>query len=191
MQQTNEQRLIARILDGHTEDYGYFLERYGTEVFRLVSRLVPVQEDAEELVQDAFVRAYDRLDSYTGEASFSTWLYRIAYNLTVSWLRKQKKLVVLREESLGRLGPDIQTAEQLNNQEIDQLLDDETRIQQLNAACARLTPDEQTLINLFYYNGLPMRDIAYILGLEQGNVATRLHRIRKKLYLIIKRMETR
>ena len=57
MQRTNEQRLIARILDGHTEDYGYFLERYGTEVFRLVSRLVPVQEDAEELVQDAFVRA--------------------------------------------------------------------------------------------------------------------------------------
>ena len=179
MQQTDEQRLIARILDGHTEDYGYFLERYGEEVFRLVARLVPIQQDAEELVQDAFVRAYDRLDTYTGEASFSTWLCRIAYNLTVSWLRKQKiKYTTIDERK------------DISDTDIDQLLDDETRIQQLNTACAQLTPDEQALINLFYYEGLPMRDIAYILGLEQGNVATRLHRVRKKLYLIIKRTET-
>ena len=179
MQQTNEQRLIARILDGHTEDYGYFLERYGEEVFRLVARLVPIQQDAEELVQDAFVRAYDRLNTYTGEASFSTWLCRIAYNLTVSWLRKQKiKYTTINERK------------DISDTDIDQLLDDETRIQHLNTACAQLTPDEQALINLFYYEGLPMRDIAYILGLEQGNVATRLHRVRKKLYLIIKRTET-
>ena len=179
MQQTDEQRLIARILDGHTEDYGYFLERYGEEVFRLVARLVPIQQDAEELVQDAFVRAYDRLNTYTGEASFSTWLCRIAYNLTVSWLRKQKiKYTTIDERK------------DISDTDIDQLLDDETRIQHLNTACAQLTPDEQALINLFYYEGLPMRDIAYILGLEQGNVATRLHRVRKKLYLIIKRTET-
>ena len=178
MQQMDEQRLIARILDGHAEDYGYFLERYGAEVFRLVSRLVQVQQDAEELVQDAFVRAYNRLDTFTGEATFSTWLCRIAYNLTVSWLRKQKMQYTSIDVKQG-----------ISDTDIDRLLDDETRIQQLRAACAYLTPDEQTLINLFYYDGQPLRDIAYILGVEQGNVATRLHRIRKKLYHIIKRME--
>lgn len=57
------------------------MERYGPEVFRLVARLVPLQQDAEELVQDAFVRAYNRLATYCGDASFSTWLCRIAYNL--------------------------------------------------------------------------------------------------------------
>jgi len=179
MQQADEKQLIARILDGHVEEYGYFLTRYGDDVFYLVARLVPLQQDAEELVQDAFVRAYDKLDTYTGEASFRTWLCRIAYNLTISWLRKQKMKYVAIDERLD-----------VSDADVDQLLDDDSRIQQLKDACAQLKPDEQTLINLFYYDGLPMRDIAYILGMEQGNVATRLYRIRKKLYLIIKKKGT-
>ena len=178
MQPTDEQQLIARILDGHAEEYGYFLTRYSEEVFQLVVRLVPQQQDAEELVQDAFVRAYDKLDTYTGEASFQTWLCRIAYNLTISWLRKQKMKYTSIDERLD-----------VSDADVDQLLDDDSRIQQLREACTQLNPDEQTLINLFYYDSLPMRDIAYILGIEQGAVATRLYRIRKKLYLIIKRME--
>ena len=84
MQQTDEQRLITRILNGHTEDYSYFMERYGENVFRLVAKLVTTQEDAEELVQDAFVRAYNHLSDFTGEASFSTWIYRALMFLVVS-----------------------------------------------------------------------------------------------------------
>lgn len=178
MQQADEKQLIARILDGHAEEYGYFMTQYGEEVFQLVVRLVPVQQDAEELVQDAFVRAYDKLDTYTGEASFQTWLCRIAYNLTISWLRKQKMKYTSIDERLD-----------VSDADIDQLLDDDSRIQQLKDACTQLKPDEQTLVNLFYYDDMPVRDIAYILGVEQGNVAVRLYRIRKKLYLIIKRME--
>lgn len=177
MQQSDEQRLIARILNGHTKDYGYFMERYGENVFRLVARLVTTQEDAEELVQDAFVRAYKHLPDFTGEASFSTWIYRIAYNLTVSWLRKQKVKYLQFDDRLD-----------ISDKDIGNLLDDESRIEQLHHACTLLSPDEQTLINLFYYEGMPLHDIGYILGLEPGNVVTRLHRIRKKLYIIIKRM---
>lgn len=154
------------------------MERYGPEVFRLVARLVPLQQDAEELVQDAFVRAYNRLATYCGDASFSTWLCRIAYNLTVSWLRKRKVKYTSIDERM-----------KISDADVDQLLDDDTRISQLRVAQKQLTPDEQTLINLFYYDGKPLRDIAYILGIEPGNVATRLYRIRKKLYLIIRKME--
>lgn len=178
MQQKDEQQLIARVLDGHVEDYGYFMERYGAEVFRLVARLVPLQQDAEELVQDVFVRAYNRLYTYTGEAAFPTWLCRIAYRLTVSWLRKQKMVYTTLDERT-----------EVSSADVDQLLDDETRTSQLADAVGQLAPDEQTLINLYYYDGRPLRDIAYILGLEPGNVATRLHRIRKKLYIIIKKMD--
>ena len=174
----DEQRLIGRVLDGHTEDYGLLMERYGAEVFRLVARLVPSQQDAEELVQDAFVRAYNRLATYCGDASFSTWLCRIAYNLTVSWLRKRKVKYTSIDDRMD-----------ISDADVDQLLDDDTRISQLREAQKQLTPDEQTLINLFYYDGKSLRDIAYILGIEPGNVATRLHRIRKKLYLIIRKME--
>jgi len=175
MQQTDEQRLIARVLDGHAEDYGYFLERYGQEVMRLVSRLVPQQQDAEELVQDAFVRAYDRLETFGGRSSFSTWICRIAYTTAVSWLRKQH---------IKYLSIDDQP--QLPDTFVDEALDDETRIDELRRAIAQLKPDEQTLITLFYYDNRPLADIAYILDIETGTIATRLHRIRRKLYLLMK-----
>ena len=189
MQQTDEQRLIARVLDGHAEDYGYFLERYGQEVMRLVSRLVPQQQDAEELVQDAFVRAYDRLETFGGRSSFSTWICRIAYTTAVSWLRRQR-MKYLSIDDLSPLssldGSPRAGAQHLSDAVVDEALDDETRIDDLRRAIAQLKPDEQTLITLFYYDNRPLADIAYILDIETGTIATRLHRIRRKLYLLMK-----
>ena len=171
----DEQRLIARILDGHESDYGYFLERYGGEVFAIVSRLVPNHEDAEELTQDAFVRAYNRLDSFVGRSSFSTWVCRIAYTTTVSWLRKKRIKYLSIEDRQG-----------LSDKEVDEVLDDESRLDELRSAIALLRPDEQMLLELFYYESRPLADIAYILDVEPGTIATRLHRIRRKLYSLMK-----
>ena len=172
----DEQRLIARILDGHESDYGYFLERYGGEVFAIVSRLVPNREDAEELTQDAFVRAYNRLDSFIGRSSFSTWVCRIAYTTTVSWLRKKRIKYLSIEEKQG-----------LSDKEVDEVLDDESRLNELRGAIALLRPDEQMLLELYYFESRPLADIAYILDVEPGTIATRLHRIRRKLYSMISR----
>lgn len=178
--QTDEQRLIARILDGHTEDFGYFLNRYGGEVFAIVSRLVPRQEDVEELVQDAFVRAYNKLDTFVGRSSFSTWICRIAYTTTVSWLRKRRiKYISIDDQPL------------LADSNIDETLNDESRINDLRQAIARLKPDEQTLLQLYYYDNRPLADIAYILDVDAGTIATRLHRIRRKLYLLMKNEHNR
>ena len=171
----DEQRLIARILNGHESDYGYFLERYGGEVFAIVSRLVPNREDAEELTQDAFVRAYSRLDSFTGRSSFSTWVCRIAYTITVSWLRKKRiKYLCIEDKS------------NLSDTEVDEVLEDESRLDELRGAVALLKPDEQILLELYYFESRPLADIAYILDVEPGTIATRLHRIRRKLYSLMK-----
>ena len=172
----DEQRLIARILDGHESDYGYFLERYGGEVFAIVSRLVPSREDAEELTQDTFVRAYSRLDSFIGRSSFSTWVCRIAYTTTVSWLRKKRVKYLSIEDRQG-----------LSDKEVDEALDDESRLDELREAIALLKPDEQMLLELYYFESRPIADIAYILDVEPGTIATRLHRIRRKLYSMISR----
>ena len=172
---TDEKQLIARILDGHAEDFGYFLEHYSQEAFAIVARLVPQQEDAEELVQDAFVRAFSRLETFGGRSSFSTWICRIAYTTAVSWLRKRR---------IKYLSIDDQP--ELSSAEIDETLDDESRIDQLRHSIALLTPDEQTLITLYYYDNRPLADIAYILDLEAGTIATRLHRIRRKLFILMK-----
>lgn len=171
----DEQRLIVRILEGHAEDYGYFLERYGGEVFAIVSRLVPSREDAEELTQDAFVRAYSRLDSFIGRSSFSTWVCRIAYTVAVSWLRK-KRIKYLS----------IDDHPHASDAEVDEVLDDESRIEDLRGAISLLRPDEQMLLELFYFESRPLADIAYILDVEPGTIATRLHRIRRKLYSLMK-----
>ena len=69
---------------------------------------------------------------------------------------------------------------------VDEALDDETRIDELRQTIAQLKPDEQTLITLFYYDNRPLADIAYILDIETGTIATRLHRIRRKLYQMMK-----
>ena len=173
--QTDERQLIARILDGHAEDFGYFLERYSQETFAIVVRLVPQQEDAEELVQVAFVRAFNRLETFEGRSSFSTWICRIAYTTAVSWLRKRRMKYL-----------SIDDQPQLTDTEVDEALDDELRIEELRRAITLLKPDEQTLITLYYYDNRPLNDIAYILDVEPNVLATRLHRIRRKLYLLIK-----
>ena len=173
--QTDERQLIARILDGHAEEFGYFLEHYSQEAFAIVVRLVPQLEDAEELVQDAFVRAFNRLETFEGRSSFSTWICRIAYTTAVSWLRKRR---------IKYLSIDDQP--KLTDTEVDEALDDESRIEELRRAISLLKPDEQTLITLYYYDNRPLNDIAYILDAEPNVLATRLHRIRRKLYLLIK-----
>ena len=172
---TDEKQLIARILDGHAEDFGYFLERYSQEAFAIVARLVPQQADAEELVQDAFVRAFSRLETFGGRSSFSTWICRIAYTTAVSWLRKRRIKYLSIDDQ-----PELTAAE------VDETLDDESRIDELRRAIRLLKPDEQTLITLYYYDSRPLADIAYILDMEAGAIATRLHRIRRKLFLLMK-----
>ena len=172
--QTDEKELIARILDGHAEDFGYFLERYSQEAFAIVVRLVPQQEDAEELVQDAFVRAFNHLETFGGRSSFSTWVCRIAYTTAISWLRKRRMKYL-----------SIDDQPQLTDTEVDEVFDDESRIEELRRAITLLKPDEQTLITLYYYDNRPLNDIAYILDVDSGALATRLHRIRRKLYLLM------
>ena len=173
--QTDEKELIARILDGHAEDFGYFLERYSQEAFAIVVRLVPQQEDAEELVQDAFVRAFNHLETFGGRSSFSTWVCRIAYTTAISWLRKRRMKYL-----------SIDDRPQLTDTEVNEAFDDESRIEELRHAITLLKPDEQTLITLYYYDNRPLNDIAYILDVEPNTLATRLHRIRRKLYLLMK-----
>lgn len=172
---TNESILIERILDGHDEDYGYFIERYGDETLALVMRLVSSREDAEEIVQDAFVSAFDHLCEFHGRSKFSTWLCSIAYRKALSYLRQRKiKYVEINENT------------NVSDSDIDETLADEQRTRQLQRAVKMLKPEEQALITMFYYDNRHINDIALIIGQKPNNIATRLHRIRKKLYLLIK-----
>ena len=178
----NESHIISRILAGRTEEFSYFLDTYGQAVYTLIVRMVYSEEDAEELTQDVFMKAFEHLDSFYGESSFSTWVYRIAYNTAVSYLRKKKSVETVIDEAFWNT---------VSETEVDEALDDdsEERVEQLQQALTQLSADERALVTLFYEEERPVQEVAEVLGLSVSNVKVKLHRVRKKLYILMQKEE--
>lgn len=177
-----EAHIIKEILNGKTEQYEYFLDRYGQQVFVLVDRIVSCQEDAEELTQDVFLKAFQQLSSFKAESSFSTWIYRIATNVAISAVRKKRNDVLRLDDSVFANLSDIQVDEALED-------DSEEQMERLQQAMNQLEADERALITLYYLEEKPLAEVAFILGMTEGNAKVKLHRIRKKLYVLIKNQE--
>ncbi len=175
-----EIHIITRILAGKTEEYAYFLNAYSQQIHTLIIRMGHSPEDAEELVQDTFIKAFRNLSSFRGKSSFMTWLYRIAYNLSISALRKRKSETINIDEQYWAKISDTETDEELDN-------DTEEQIKKLRHALTLLPPDERALIALFYEEAHSLRDISNITGITGNNVKVKLHRIRKKICLLIKK----
>lgn len=177
--QTEEQELIRRIAGGETELCSRLADRYGKAVYTLAARIVGCTEDAEELTQDIFLRAFARLDRFGGRSSFSTWLYRIAYNMAVSHARRMRpKFCDMDERRLAAL-PDSEA------DRLEEWAEKQERLDALNRAVERLAPEERALVTLFYYEERSVGECAAITELSEGNVKVRLHRIRKKLYVLV------
>ena len=174
-----EAHIIKEILNGKTEQYEYFLDRYGQQVFVLVDRIVSCQEDAEELTQDVFLKAFQQLSSFKAESSFSTWIYRIATNLAISAVRKKRNDVLRLDDSVFA---------NLSDTQVDEALEDESeeQMERLQQAMNQLEADERALITLYYLEEKLLAEVAFILGMTEGNAKVKLHRIRKKLYIFIK-----
>lgn len=177
-----EAHIIKEILSGKTEHYEYFLDCYGQQVFVLVDRIVSCQEEAEELTQDVFIKAFQQLSSFKAESSFSTWIYRIATNTALSAIRKRKNEVIRLDDSVFANLSDTQVDEALED-------DSEEQLQRLQRAMEQLEADERALITLYYMEEKPLAEVAFIMRLTEANVKVKLHRIRKKLYIFIKNQE--
>lgn len=182
MEPETEKHIIDCVLNGDTGKYEYFLRTYSTQVFNLLVRISGNKEDAEELTQDVLLKAYHNLRTFRGKSSFSTWLYAIAYHVAVSYARKRDfNTCVVDERELSVLSDAV----------VDEALDDEReeRISLLQRAIARLEPEERLIIALFYKEGKSVQEIARIVGATPGNLKVRLHRIRKKIYVFMKKEE--
>ena len=151
-----ESHIIKEILNGKTEQYEYFLDRYGQQVFVLVDRIVSCQEDAEELTQDVFLKAFQQLSSFKAESSFSTWIYRIATNLAISAVRKKRNDVLRLDDSVFA---------NLSDTQVDAELEDESeeQMERLQQAMNQLEADERALITLYYLEEKPLAEVAFIL----------------------------
>ena len=170
----DEQRLIRKVLEGDAEAFAPLVERYSRPIFALVVGIVGQREEAEEVTQDIFLKAYTHLASYGSRSAFSTWLYRIACNTALTAVKRRQRRFALfdfgRAERLPELSDDGELTELSEAQE-----------QALRAALDRLEADERALIQLHYYENRPLSECGEILSLTESNTKVRLHRIRKKL----------
>ena len=176
-----EAELIDRILKGEWRNFAILVDKYEAKVFNYVNYLMNNQEDAEEIVQDTFVKAYRSLSQFRGDASFSTWLIRIAHRNCLTHFRKK----VPQKVSIDNVTPsDSKQVVDLPSNQLD--LDD--RRQVLGRALSQLKPDERSVITLFYYQELSLQEICDVTALTLSNVKILLHRSRKKLLDILKEM---
>ena len=175
--------LISRILDGQTALFRELAGRYAGQVLRMVARLIPSPEEAEEATQDTLMEAYKSLVRYDArQASFRTWLMRIAYHMALKHYRQKHRSLPMVEVEQQRLDafPDDET---------DALLDDTDRVELMERAIETLKPDDQMLLNLYYFDNRPMREIASITEREESYLHSRLQWIRKRLAITIKSLE--
>jgi RNA polymerase sigma-70 factor (ECF subfamily) len=175
---------LQQIISGNARAYAFLVEKHKDMVFSIALKILHSREDAEEVAQDAFVKAYQSLSGFKNEAKFSTWLYRIVYNSAISKVRKKKL----------ELSPlDDMTINNYSEDSVDSnffLVDEPDQFELLQKALKSLPEDENVIVSLFYQNDNSIEDISAITGLTVANVKVKLHRIRKKLYTEMQKMMT-
>ena len=174
MSALTETELVEAVRQGRREGQTEMVSRYAERVFAMIARQVPDMMDAQELTQDAFLRAFSHIDSYDPhKASLSTWLCRIAYHLTLDHLRRRRPVIVAMEDNTD-----------ISDEELEAELNTgrEERIEQLMEVIDELPDDERMLLTLYYFEDRPLTEITYITGIEPAALANRLYRTRKKLY---------
>jgi RNA polymerase sigma-70 factor (ECF subfamily) len=172
----NDNDLISRVLNGDQQAYAGLVSRYQNYVFTLALRFTKNREDAEEVSQDIFIKAYRALADFRGASKFSTWLYTIVNTTCITFLRK-KRLEVhsLDNEKVFEAADSIDSGMRANQ------VEQKSRMTMVNKAISMLSPDDAEVITLFYKGEQTLEEIAGILGIEANTAKVRLHRARTRL----------
>ncbi|HEY4109018.1 RNA polymerase sigma factor [Puia sp.] len=168
--------IIRRILQGEQSLFAQLVQKYQQYVFTLVMRFTDNREDAEEISQDVFVKAYRSLADFRGESKFSTWLYTVVRTSCITFLRKKKLTITSMDNE--------RTFSQLENRESGfsaNTIEQKSKYAMVTAAIQLLSPDDGQLITLFYKGEQSLEEIGRIMGLDPNTVKVKLHRARHRL----------
>lgn len=167
----NEIQRVQQVLSGNTSAFGYFVETYQDMATTIAFRICGNVQDAEDVVQESFVKAYRNLHSFRSDSKFSTWLYRIVYNTGVTHTKTKMWL--------SHLETDIETASHLfeNSSETD--METIERKEMVTEILGKMPKGEALLLTLYYMDDNPVKEIAGITGLNESNVKVKLFRARK------------
>ncbi len=167
---------IQQIITGDTSKFSYFIDTYKDMAYSIAVRIVNNTEDAEEIVQDAFLKAYNSLSGFRGDSRFSTWFYKIVVNKSLS--KARRKLAPFKQLDSGNL-PDHLVD---NMEEAYGKLTQEERIKYINEGLNKLKMEDALVLTLYYLQENTIAEIAEITSISADNVKMQLHRARKKMY---------
>lgn len=176
MNLTKDQIYIEKVLQGDASSFSFLVNSYKDMAYTIAFKVVRNAEDAEEVAQDSFIKAFQQLQSFKGHSKFSTWLYTIVYRTAISKIRKKKLIITDIDEYVIE-----NHAVDFSFPQIDQLKAEEQK-KYVNLAINTLSDIDALLITLFYLNENTFDEIIEITGLTKTNIKVRLFRARKKLY---------
>ena len=167
---------IERVLGGDVNAFSYLVDEYKGMVYTIALRMLKNPEDAEEMAQDTFIKAFNSLKNFKFESKFSTWLYRITYNGAISKLRKKQIEVYDVEDAVLPDSEVISTYSAIN-----ELTRNEQK-KYINEAIENLKEDDALIITLYYLQENTIEEVCEITGLTLSNVKVKLHSARKRFY---------
>ena len=180
---TREQELavIQRVQRGDVNAFESLVTAYEKNVYNLALRMTGSPEDAEDMAQEAFIKAYNSLPSFRGDSKFSVWLYRIVSNVCLDFLRKKNRRITVSLSAEDDDGEDVQLDLPDMSQSPEELLEKKLTRESVQRGLASLPPDARQILLLREIQGLSYEEIGETLGLEPGTVKSRIFRARKKL----------
>ncbi len=180
MNTNTDQYYIDKILRGDREAFGFLVKRYQDFVFTIIIRIVKNKEEAEEVAQDSFIKAFESLSSFRGESKFSSWLYSIAYRKALDKLRTNKK-----HQSVQLLEEVVEGDMAILENGL-QYMQDMERKKVIQDCILQLPEDDGAIITLYYFDDQSVKEIAAITKLSEDNIKIKLYRSRKKLFTLLK-----
>lgn len=170
---STDEELVARSIGGDTESFNQLVVRWERPIYALAYRVIGREEDARDVCQETFLRAFRSIHGFRGQAKFSSWLYRIALNLCRDWIRRERRAPVVQApegvdviEMASEQGPVESIEELVSRRDIGRLVE---------RAMAALSEEQRTAIILKEYQGLTFQEIADLQGCPLSTVKTRLY----------------
>mgnify|MGYP006077029911 CR=1 FL=1 len=179
MTNNNDQLYITKVINGDINAFAYLVDAYKNMVFSLVFKMTKNREEAEEVSQDTFIKAYKNINKFKGDSKFSTWLYRITYHTCLDAIKKNKNHNIsfeINEITLNLVHSVENILEGIERKE---------RANIMNDCLLKLPEDERSIVWMFYYDELSLKEIIEVTQLSEANIKVKLHRARKKLVTIV------
>jgi len=175
----DEKSVIEKIKKGDIDSYSILINEYQNNIYSLCLSIVKNVDDALDLTQEAFLIAYENIKNFKQEAKFSTWVYRIAYNLCVNFIKRKGEIFSLEDEDITNVEIEDKTSS------IWEEIEKDERVKMISEGLKRIKDSDRLIIELKDIKGLTYEEISIILSIPMGTVKSKLYRARENLKKVV------